>query len=213
MKKLLLFTWFCCLCAIVHAQPAWELKKDQDGIKVYTATVEGSNIKVVKVACIVNTTLSRLTALLLDTKSHEKWVYNTRVSYLVKQVSPNHLIYYSEVAMPWPLSNRDVTVDLTIWQQPDTKVMHVVANTIAGQVPEKGDKVRVPLSKVTWTVTPLAHNQLSIEYIGQADIGGSAPAWLVNSFSAKGPFETFKQLREMVNAPVYANSRYDFIKD
>jgi hypothetical protein len=213
MKKLILFSWFCCLCAKVHAEPSWELKKDQDGIKVYSATVEGSNIKAVKVACTVNTTLSRLTALLLDTKSHEKWVYNTKVSYLVKQVSPDHLVYYSEVTMPWPLSNRDVTVDLTIRQQQDTKVMYVVANTIAGQVPVKSDKVRVPLSKVNWTVTPLANNQLSIEYVGQADPGGSVPAWLVNSFSTKGPFETFKKLRELVNAPIYANSRFDFIKD
>src|SRR4051812_6370189 len=97
MKKLMLFLSTCLLSVLLHAAPSWELKKDKEGIKVYTSAVEGSNIKAVKVTCIVNTTLSRLTALLLDMKAHEKWVYNTKTSYLVKQLAPDHVIYYSEV--------------------------------------------------------------------------------------------------------------------
>ncbi len=213
MKKVIMLLLISFAFTAAHAETAWELKKDKDGIKVYTGSIPNSNIKAVKVVCIVNASLSQLTALLLDTKAHEQWVYNTKTSYLVKQVSSAHWLYYSEVNMPWPLTNRDVVVDINITQQPATKIMYVSANTAEHYLPVNTDKVRVPLSKVNWIVTPMGNNQLSIEYIGQADPGGDLPAWLVNSFSTKGPFETFKKLKELVASSAYQHARYDFIKD
>jgi len=213
MKKILLLLLISFASTMVRADTAWELKKDQDGIKVYTGTVANSNIKAVKVTCILNANVSQLTALLLDTKAHEQWVYNTKTSYLVKQLGADHLVYYSEVAMPWPLTNRDVVVELAISQQPSTRVVYVTANTADHYVAINKDKVRVPLSKVSWVVTPIGNNQLSVEYIGQADPGGSVPAWLVNSFSTKGPFETFKKLKELISSSAYKDARYDFVKD
>jgi hypothetical protein len=37
-------------------------------------------------------------------------------------------------------------------------------------------------------------NSISIVYILEADPGGSVPAWMVNMFIDKGPFESFKKL-------------------
>jgi len=202
-----------CLCTLVHAQPVWELKKDKEGIKVYTGSIPNSNLKAIKVTCILNSSLSQLAALLLDIKAHEKWVYHTKTSYLVKQLSANHLLYYSELDMPWPLSNRDVVVEINISQQPGSKVMNVSANAVGHYVPLQKDKVRVSLSKVNWTVTPVGNNQISVEYIAQADPGGEVPAWIVNSFSTKGPFETFEKLKEMLASSAYGNTQYDFVKD
>lgn len=213
MKKIALLLLVSVTCAMAHAQTAWELKKDKEGIKVYTGSTPNSNIKSVKVNCTLNTSFSRLTAILLDTKAHEQWVYNTKTSYLVKQLSGNHLLYYSEISMPWPLTNRDVVIDMIISQQPGTKVMYISANTAENYVPVNKDKVRVPSSKVNWTVTCIGESQLSIEYIGQADPGGDVPAWLVNSFSTKGPFETFKKLKELVASSAYEHAQYAFIQD
>jgi len=211
MKAIISIALISALCLTANAQTSWDLKKDQDGIKVYTGSVANSNIKVVRVTCTLNANVSQLTALLLDTKAHEQWVYNTKRSYLVKQISPSDLIYYSEISMPWPLTNRDVVAEMTISQQPGTKVVTVTANEVSQYVAVNKDKVRVPLSKVSWIVTPVGTNQLSIEYVGQADPGGSVPAWLVNSFSTKGPFETFKKLKELVGSPAYQNIGYDFV--
>jgi START domain-containing protein len=213
MKKIILILLLSCFCYQVNADPTWELKKDEEGIKVYTGSIPDSKIKAIKVVLVLNATLSQLTALLLDTKAHEQWVYNTKSSYLVKQLGSNHLLYYSEVSMPWPLTNRDLVAEITISQPAGAKVMYVNANVAENYVPVNKNKVRVPLSKVNWTVTPIGNNQLSIEYIGQADPGGDIPAWLVNSFSTKGPFETFKKLRELVSSAVYHNAHYDFITD
>jgi len=213
MKNILLLLLVSFGCTMLHAETKWELKKDEEGIKVYTGSIPNSNIKAVRVTCILNASISQLTALLLDTKAHEQWVYNTRTSYLVKQIAADHLVYYSEVSMPWPLTNRDVVVDLKISQQSATKILYVSATTADNYVQVNKDKVRVPLSKVNWIVTPIGNNQLSVEYVGQADPGGSVPAWLVNSFSTKGPFETFKKLRELIVSSTYQHARYDFVAD
>src|SRR5579872_6663154 len=130
MKKTILLLLLSLTCIMVNAQTAWDLKKDDEGIKVYTGTVPNSNIKAVKVTCILDASLSMLTALLMDTKAHEQWVYNTKTSYLVKQLGAGSQVYYSEISMPWPLTNRDVVVEMNISQQPGSNVMYVSANAV-----------------------------------------------------------------------------------
>jgi hypothetical protein len=39
---------------------------------------------------------------------------------------------------------------------------------------------------------------IQIMYTFEANPGGSVPAWLVNSFADKGPFESFKKLENIL---------------
>ena len=47
----------------------------------------------------------------------------------------------------------------------------------------------------------------------QVDPSGLLPAWLVNMFVSKGPYQTLKMLREQVKKPMYDNIQLGFIKD
>lgn len=213
MKALLSITALLLLHFAVSASPTWELKKNQDSIKVYTANADNSNVKSVRVECIINATPSQLAALLLDAKAHEQWVYSTKSSYAIRSIGPGRQLYYSEISMPWPLANREVVVNFSVSQQPATKVLTIKAIAVDGELQPKKDKVRVVRSNVIWTVTPLAPNRLKIDYIADADPGGSIPAWITNMFLTKGPYETFRQLRQEVAKPAYKNARFDFIAD
>jgi hypothetical protein len=208
---------FIFLCSavpfFVEGQATWVLKKDKDAIRIYTRDGENSAFKSVRVTCTIPGTLSQLTALLLDVSAHEHWVYNTKTSYLVKQVKQNQQIYYSEIVLPWPLANREVVVFMNITQDSISKVLRVNVENTESQIPVKSGTVRVPSSSVTWKVTPLKGNLLSIEYFGQVDPGGSVPAWIANPFSTKGPFETFKRLRQLITSPAYASASFDFISE
>lgn len=195
------------------AQAAWTLKKDKDAIKVYTRDAENSAFKSVKVTCTIPGTLSQLTALLLDVSAHERWVYSTKSSYLVQQVTKNRQIYYSELDLPWPLANREIVVVMNIVQDAVSKVLSVNIDNAENKIPVKSGTVRVPASSVRWKVTPLKGALLSIEYFGQADPGGSVPGWVANPFTTKGPFETFKRLRQLITSPAYAKASFDFIQE
>jgi hypothetical protein len=67
------------------------------------------------------------------------------------------------------------------------------------------------MSKANWVVTPIGDNKLAIEYVAMADPGGSIPAWITNSFSTKGPFETFRKLKDVLASPAYSQAKYAFI--
>jgi hypothetical protein len=210
----MLFIFLCnAVPSFTEAQASWVLKKDKESIRVYTRDTENSSFKSVKVTCTIPGTLSQLTALLLDVSAHERWVYNTKTSYLVKQIKQNQQIYYSEIYLPWPLANREVVVRMNIVQDSVSKVLHVNVDNTENQIPVKNGVVRVPASSVIWRVTPLKGHLLAIEYFGQVDPGGSVPAWVANPFTTKGPFETFKRLRQLITSPAYARASYDFIRE
>jgi hypothetical protein len=208
---LLFVTWLT--PAVVSAQSDWELRTDRKDIKVYTRTYPDSKYKAIKVELNLESTLSRLVTVLLDVKTAPEWVYSTKSAVLLKQVSPNDLIYYSEVKLPWPMSNRDFIARLITTQDPATRVVTINGPTITDYVPVKKDIVRVRKSEGKWIITPTGEGHLRIEYTLQTDPGGDIPAWLFNLFVTKGPLESFEKLREQIKKPAYDNATLPFIVD
>jgi hypothetical protein len=192
-------------------QNNWILKKDKDSIKVYNRSNAHSKFNDLRVETVLRTGLSGLAAVILDISNYPHWCFNTKTAYVLKPVSPSELYFYSEINSPWPASNRDLAVHLHITQDPVSKVMHIKSDEVPDFIPPKENIVRVPLSRETWIVTPLDKTSIRIEYELEIDPGASAPAWLVNSFATKGPFETFKNLREQIKLPKYRNASLPFI--
>src|SRR4051812_26071371 len=109
----------------VQAQFAWKFHSEKEGIKIYTSEVAGSKIKALRVECTFQATLPHLAAVLMDVKNATDWVYKTKSITVLKEVSPSEIYYYSEISMPWPVSNRDFVAHLTATQNPDTKVVTI----------------------------------------------------------------------------------------
>ncbi len=197
----------------VVAQDFWELKQNKEGIKVYTKNTANSSFKAIKTVCTIPATPMVLTAVLLDINSSTEWVYATKKAVLLKQPSPDELYYYSEIDVPWPVLNRDFIVRLKVTQDERTKVVTIVADNQPAYLPENKNIIRVPRSDSKWVIEPLPNNQVKIEYILQADPGGTVPAWLINMFATKGPYESFRNLREQVKKPIYQQAKLAFIKN
>ena len=176
----------------------WKLSKDKDGIKVYIAENQKSKFKSIKVECTLQGTFDKLIAILTDIEHLKDWVYNTKISYLVKKISPYDLYYYTETHIPWPMSNRDVVVHLKIMKDSLQRFIRITSVSENRFIPEKEDKVRIVYSHVTWYVTMLNSKTINVIYTFEADPGGSLPAWVVNSFADKGPYESFKKLSEIL---------------
>ncbi|MCW3121308.1 MAG: lipid-binding protein [Flavipsychrobacter sp.] len=195
----------------VRAQQSWQLKRDEDGIKIYTANTEISCFKSIKVVCTVNATPSQLIAFLMDIKRQPEWVYNTKSSRLLKKIKENELVFYSEVNVPWPCTNRDYIAHFSI-NQVSPILITIDSKAEPDLLPVEKGLVRVKSSIAHWDITTVNPHLLSIIYTVQFDPGGSVPAWLTNLFVGKGPYSTFSKLRSKVNDPVYQNAHVDFIK-
>lgn len=195
------------------AQSNWELRVNKEGIQVYTKNMDNSPLKAVKTVCTINTSLTALTAVLLDIGRTAEWVYATKKVALLKQISPGDLIYYSELDIPWPVSNRDFIVELLVTQDEKTKVVTVAGLNMPTYLPASASIVRIQQSYSKWQITPLQKGQVKIEYELQVDPGGKVPAWLINMFATKGPFETFIKLREQVKKAPYVHTKLAFLKE
>lgn len=199
--------------ASLIAQNNWKLYAEKDGIQVYTQNLDGSRFKAVKTVCTVDAPLSKLAAVLMDVKNTQDWVYATKTCSLLKQVSPEEVIYYSEVSLPWPARNRDFIISIGISQDVQSKAVTILAQNKPTYLPEKKNIVRIQQSSGKWLITPLNNGLTRIEYVLQVDPGGWLPAWLVNLFAARGPYESFRNLREQVKKPIYHSAQLAFIKD
>src|ERR1700742_343680 len=79
------------------AQKTWELKKDQDGIRVYSRTTDSSRFDELKVETTLPGNLSSLTALILDVGNYPNWSFNNEKAYVLKKIGPSELYFYSLV--------------------------------------------------------------------------------------------------------------------
>jgi hypothetical protein len=196
-----------------RSQDDWKLKTDKDGINIYTRTFPDSKFKAIKVEVELDATLSQMVAVVLDVNTGAQWVYSTKSSVLLKQVSPSELYYYSEVSIPWPAANRDFIAQLRAVQDPRSRVVTIYGPVFPDYLPVKKDIVRVRRSEGKWIISPLGKGKIKVEYTLRVDPGGDLPAWLVNMFVTKGPFESFKKLKEQLQRPVYVNAKLPFITD
>ena len=205
---LIFFSGGFCACL---GQEAWKERINRDGIRIYSKQIAGSKLNIIRVDCTISASLSQFVALILDVDAGADWLYSTKSSSLVKKVSPSELYYYSEINFPWPAANRDFVGHLRVSQNRDTKTVTIDAENVAGFVPEKKGVIRIVSSTGKWTLTKKENNQLVVEYILQADPGGTLPSWITNLFDTKGPFETFKNLRQKIQKQIYVSAHLPFI--
>lgn len=196
-----------------RSQKPWKLISEKDGIYVYTQQLEDSKFKAVRAVCTVDCPVGRLAYVLMDVSNTKDWVYATKVCKLLKKMSPTDIFYYSEVELPWPVSNRDFIIRITLTQDPKTKIARIVAENHPDYVPEKKNVVRIPKSAGNWILTPLADGRTKVEYVIHVDPGGSVPAWAVNMLADVGPYSSFRKLRQEVKKDKYKDAKLEGITD
>jgi hypothetical protein len=174
----------------------WTLRREKDGIDIYSRPSDCSKINDIRVDMDLTGTVEQLAAILRDINGYTDWVYATRTARMIRKVSDNEVIYYAEVGTPWPAANRDYYADLKIALNSANHSMNVTSVGMKDFQPEKKDFVRVPMSRGSWNVTTQSTRKIHLQYILQIDPGGSIPAWILNSFVAKAPLETFSNLKK-----------------
>lgn len=181
---------------IVIAQKDCDLKKEKDGIKVYTCLTENSEFKTVKAEFILDATIDQYIDNVLDVASYHEWHYRSVNPRLLKKISDRELIYYTQVSAPWPVSNRDLILRLNLSIDGITKVLTATLECIPDYLPGVENVVRVPKSYSKMTFTPIKESKIKVDYSIHVDPGGQIPAWIANMFSTQGPYETFKNLKD-----------------
>ncbi len=188
------------LHTVVSAQSDWTFQKEKDGIKLSSRRSATSSFNDVRVELDVPGTIHQLAAILEDVPRYSEWAYATKKSVLVKQLGPGKLIYYSEIEVPWPATNRFFYAGFELKTDLQNQTLHLEAASIPGYGPVPADLVNVPYTKGIWHVTTLSPKSIHIDYVLELNPGGSLPAWVINLFTTKGPLETFENIKKKMTS-------------
>lgn len=177
------------------AQTDWELSKDKEGIQVFTRKSSQTGFNDIKIEMDIKGTLQQLKDIILDVPAYPEWVFATPISRVTNVLSPNELVYYSVIDVPWPATDRDLFASIVIDLDPAAGHMYIVSNAVTDLSEKEKNKIRIPWSLANWTVTKIDDHTIHVQYTLSLDPGGSVPPWLLNLFSVQGPFNTFQSLK------------------
>lgn len=196
------------------ASSEWELELEEDKaeLKIYTRKIEGSSLKEFKGEMLVDTTLSTIVALMLDSDAAPKWMHQCEKFEVVERVEEHHLIIHFINGAPWPVSDRDAVVSSKMYQNPETLEVRIDVKALNDYLPEDDDFVRIPRMAGFWSFTPQADKVL-VRYQVHAEPGGSLPAWLANSVVVDTPQYTMLNMLDMLELDRYKQAEISFIKN
>ncbi len=204
--KAWLLCWFWVgLSGVNLAQQGCELKKDEEGIKIYLCETEGSSFKTIKVALEVQGSLRSYAAGILAVENYHLWQNSISNISILKRISSHELIYYSEVDAPWPLAHRDLIFHLKLSQDSLSRQLRVTLQQMPDYIPEKPGIVRIPEASSELRVTPLEGNRLKVAYTIHVNPGGHIPAFIVNVFAAETPWHTYYNFRQLLESGTFDN--------
>lgn len=178
----------------INAQKDWELKKEKNGIKVYTKTTEGSKLKASKVEMEVKTTIPKILAVLTDVSKYTEWNPKTIESKTLKKISENEFYYRNVIKAPM-VSNRDLIVHTIVIKKSDDYYI-VRMKGVPDFAPEEKGLVRMTEYVGDYYIKKQKNGSIHLLLEYAADPAGKIPDFLVNSAAVDVPFEIFTNLRE-----------------
>lgn len=177
-----------------NAQKDWELKKEKNGIKVYTKTTEGSKLKASKVEMEVKTTIPKILAVLTDVSKYTEWNPKTIESTVLKKVNDKEFYYRNVIKAPM-VSNRDLIVHTKVIKKSDDYYI-VRMKGVPDFAPEEKGLVRMTEYVGDYYIKRQKNGNIYLLLEYSADPAGKIPDFLVNSAAVDVPFEIFSNLRE-----------------
>lgn len=213
--RVIFYFYTACLLSISVPLQAWgwDLAKEENSIRVYTRSVEGSSFKEYRSVMQIEASLSSLVALVDDIPSYPKWIHTCKKAIVLKTFNQTKSQIYTINNAPWPVSDRDAVALNEISQNDSTFVVTVNISGIPDLIPLKPGLVRVKKIKGFWRFSPLENGIVEVVYQVHNEPGGKIPAWLVNSIVVDQPFQTLLKMREQIKGHVYPSEKYKFINE
>jgi hypothetical protein len=208
-----LYSFLHIYCFSQDAKDSWVLKKNEQGVSVYSRKTSESDIKELKSVIYLKTSLKSIVALIDDWESYPQWVYQCGVSSTLKKISDTEGMHYQTVLAPWPAEDRDFVVNIKLTQDEKTGVVTIRSTCDPDYIPQVDDHVRVTKLSSFWTLAPMKDGTIQVCNQILVDPGGNIPAWLVNMAAVEGPYQTMVHLKEMVLKKKYQDAKITFIKD
>ena len=176
----------------------WNLIKEKNGIKIYTRKEDGKSLKSYKGVADIKAPAEKVFSLIEDVNNTDWWDKNiTKIKILLYEKN-KRAQYYVVYDLPWPVTDRDLCVDVTVTIDLTTGVREITAIPLPDVIPECQDKIRIKEYKQTWTVQPAGKDLTHVILEGYVDPAGSIPDWVSNMLIVDSPLQVINSIRQRV---------------
>jgi hypothetical protein len=175
---------------------SWNFIKEKDGVRIYTRKETGKTLKSYMGVADIRAPADRVFALIEDVNHTEWWDKNFNRIKVLKYVKNSMAQYYLVYDLPWPVTDRDLCVDVTVTIDPATGVRKIAAAPLPGVVPEDHDMIRIREYHQTWTIRPAGDGVSHVVLEGYVDPAGTIPDWLSNMLIVDSPVKAISGIKE-----------------
>ena len=197
MSRLVLSSFLEIILQVAFAQNIpCDLKRDAEGIRVYTCKTENEKFKLLRAEFeLKDISLSQLKDFIWNVPNYTTWQYNMIESEQISSSGEYEMAYRSVVDAPWPVENRELVLNVRMLE--DSTTASIFIHSFHYEKPVPNNMIRVPLFDGSWTIIKSVAS-LKVTYTLRIDPGGLVPVWLANLAMAEGPFVSFKKLKEQL---------------
>lgn len=175
----------------------WELRREEQGIKVYTRPVEGSPVFEFLGETVINVPVEKAAALYEDTEKLTQWFHRCKDARLLHQEEPDVRIIYFAADLPWPLHDRDGVYRQIKTTERDGTIRFQLSALKEGHA-EQPHRVRVRFLDSEWSFSPAPGNKTEVRYRMHTETGGFIPPVLTNRFTVSLPFKSLRNLKRQL---------------
>ena len=196
-RLILMFSLILILSCSMAAQ-SWNFIKEKNGIKIYTRMEDGNSLKSYRGVTDINSPAEKIFALMEDINNIDWWDKNlTQIKVLLYE-KDKRAQYYLVYDSPWPVTDRDLCVDVTITIDAVSGERKINAVALNGVIPERKDMVRIKDYLQTWTIIPSGIEMTHVVLEGFVNPAGIIPIWISNKLIIESPIKAICGLKEQI---------------
>lgn len=178
----------------------WELKNEQDGIKIFRAPRhEETGIIPIKAQTTLDHSMPRILSVLATTERKREWIPKLEEAFIIEQKSKYERIEYARYDSPWPFNDRVFVISTKGRYEPKENTVFIdIHSTLHPKIPMNPDHVRGHTYIGSVYMRGLSKKKTYFEITLLTDFQGNIPTWIINMVQEKWPFKMFSNLKEQL---------------
>jgi START domain len=178
--------------AALYSDMQWTLAEEEDGMKVFTGDVAGSDFKAVRVVANVNAPVQSVVDALGDGSECAKWRGMCESSQVLEVVSEHERLVHMVLDLPWPISDRDAVIRSVTRIDADSKSATIDVTPAPEALPEQ-DHIRA-VTNAQFALKVISDELVELTYTVHAELGGDLSPGMINPRLAESTIEDVERL-------------------
>ncbi len=188
------------------ADSDWKLRKDKDGIMVFSRHVSGSKYEEFRGTVEIDASLAAGLALLDDTKVCPEWLYRCQSSKVLARRAGMERIIYQVTDLPFPAATRDAIFHARVHQLPSGDI-RVDLDSEPDYI-EDTSFIRIRKARGHYLLEKISAERSRLTWTQFVDPAGQLPAFMVNSLLTDIPWRSLRRFRQLVTRSDYQKARF-----